>query len=103
MTSARDLDEGGARQGDPYRLALTAIDALVAKRCAGRALRRDSRAAVRACPVAIDEGRDDEVALRNASHFRTDLVHHADEFVADCAEIVGRLAAAVPEVRTAHA
>src|SRR5437764_935847 len=59
------------------------------------------RAAVRARAVAIDEGRDDEIALRNAPHLATDLFHHADELVADRAEIVGRLAAVVPEIRTA--
>ena len=53
--------------------------------------------------VAIDEGRNDEVALRDPLHVGTGLFHHADEFVANRTEIVGGLAAVVPEVRTANA
>src|SRR5438093_1233618 len=33
---------------------------------------------MRASAVAIDEGRDDEIARRNAPHLATDLFHQAD-------------------------
>src|SRR3989442_1769405 len=84
-------------------LALAAIDAVVAESAAIDALRGDPRPAVRARAVAIDERRDDEVALRDASHLGTHLFYNASELVADCTEIVGRLTAVVPEVRAADA
>src|ERR1700680_1857544 len=102
MTGTRHSDEGAARQRDSHCLALTAVDPVVAKPAPDHALRGNSSAAIWACAVAKHERRDDEVALRNASHFRTNPFHHADEFVADRAEVMGRLAAVVPKVRTAH-
>src|SRR5438309_889080 len=102
MTRARHANEGAAGQGHAHRLALASVDSVVAKRAPVDALGRDPRQAMRAGAVAIDEGCDYEVALRNAPHLGTDLFHDSDEFVADGAEIVRRLAAVVPEVRAAH-
>jgi len=103
MTGARHPDESGAGQGNAHRLALAAIDAVVAEASAIDALRRDPSPAVCARAVAKDEGRNDKVAFGHASHRGTDLFHNADELVAYRTEIVGRLAAVIPEVRTAHA
>ena len=102
MAGPRHRNESAARQRHANRLGLAAVNAVVAKGGSIDALRRDPRAAVRARTVAIDEGRDDEVALGEASHLGTDVLDDTDEFVADRSEIVRRLAAVVPEVRTAH-
>src|SRR5258708_40209487 len=94
MAGARHPDEGAAGQRHPHRLALAAIDAVVAESAAIDALRRDPRPAVLARAIAIDEWRDDEVALRDASDLGTNLFYNASELVAGCTEPVGRLAAA---------
>ena len=46
---------------------------------------------------------DHEVALGNAAHVGSELLHHADELVADRAGLERRVAAVVPEVRAADA
>ena len=53
---------------------------------------------MRAGAVAVRERGDDEVALRDAAHLCPDLLHHADELVADRAQRVGGLPAVVPKV-----
>jgi hypothetical protein len=50
------------------------------------------------CAVAVLEGGDNEVALGYAAHLCSDLLDHANEFVADWTQGVRRLAAVVPEV-----
>jgi len=102
ITRAGHAHQSASRQRHPYRLALATVDPVVAKPSAVDALRRDPSEAVRARAVAVDEGRDDKVPLRNASHLGTNLLHDADEFVPDCAEIVRRLTAVVPKVGAAH-
>jgi adenylylsulfate kinase-like enzyme len=48
--------------------------------------------------VAELESGDNDVALGDAAHLRSDLLNDANQLVADRAERVRRLAAVVPEV-----
>ena len=101
VAGAGDRDEGGAGERDAHRFPLPSVDPVVSERASGHALRRHSSAAMRAHAVAVRERGDDEVTLGDAAHLRPDLLHHADELVADRPQLVGGLPAVVPQVRAA--
>ena len=103
MTGARHLHECGARQRNPNRLALAAVDAVVPEGSAVDALRRDSRQAVRARAVAVGEGRDHKVAPGESVNVGADLLDDTSELVADRTKLVRGFSAVVPEVRAADA
>src|SRR5881227_1578364 len=98
MIGARDLDQGASREGDAHSLALAAVDSVVPKPATGGAIRRPSRATVRARAIAVRERGDDEVAHTDAAYLCPDLLYDPDELVADWAQRVGGLTAVVPEV-----
>jgi hypothetical protein len=103
MTGAGDRDEGAAREGDAHSLPLASVDTMVPERTTDDTLRGDSGAAVRAGPVTIREGRDDEVARRYAAHLCPDVLYDADELMPDRAKRVRGLASVVLEVGAADA
>src|SRR2546430_4850841 len=86
MIGARDLDQGASREGDAHSLALAAVDSVVPKPATGGAIRRPSRATVRARAVAVRERGDDEVAHTDAAYLCPDLLYYPDELVADWAQ-----------------
>jgi hypothetical protein len=103
VARSRNPDQGAVGVGDADRLTLSAVDSIGSKRAADEAARWPSRAAIGAGAVAVLERRDDEVALRDIAYRCPDPLDHADEFVADWAEVMRGLPAVVPEVRATDA
>ena len=83
MARTRDLDQRGVGERRAYRLALTAVDAVVAKRPAVHAVGRPASGAVGTRPIAERERGDDQVAGREGAHILPNLVDDADELVTD--------------------
>src|SRR4051794_6525058 len=102
MAGARDGDQRavGQRNAHAFALAAVAVHGVEATR---DACRGDAVPAMRAGPVAVCEGRDDEVTLLDVADFAAHPLDDADELVADRAGLEGRVAAVVPEVRAADA
>src|SRR5436190_24255039 len=98
MIGARDLHQGASREGDAHSLALAAVDSVVPNPATGGAIRRPSRATVRARAIAVRERGDDEVAHTDAAYLCPDLLYDPDELVADLAQRVGGLTGLFPWV-----
>jgi hypothetical protein len=88
MARPGDLHERCVAERDADGFSLSTIHPVVAVTAAMDAVRRPSGAAQDARPVAVGEGRDDEIAGLQVADIRADVVHDADEFVADRAQVV---------------
>src|SRR4051794_25741625 len=98
---SRDGDKRAVRDRDPDTFGLTAQPIATAEESSVDARRLHADAAVRTCPVAVGEGRDDEVPLADRTDRRADCLDDSDEFVADTSAVMPRLAPPVPQVRPA--
>jgi hypothetical protein len=68
MAFAGNADERAAGEWYADRLTLATVDAVVAKRSTSDAVRRPSRATVRAGAIAVGERRNDQVSGADTSH-----------------------------------
>jgi len=102
VAAAGHRHKGPVGERHAYGLALAAVSVLREEAAVG-ARRRDAVAAVRAGPVAEGERRDDEIALLDVLDAGPDVLDDAGELVADRPALERRVAAVVPEVRSADA
>ena len=104
MPRPGDLHERCVSERNPDGLALSAVHAVIAVTAALEAIRLPARTAQRRtsrrCRV---NGVTTKSPGFKVADIGADLVDDADELVADRAQIVGREAAVVPQVRPAHA
>jgi hypothetical protein len=98
MVIARHGHQRGGGERNAHGLTLTSVDPAVPERAPDNALGGHARAAMCARAIAERERGDNEIAFADTTHLRADLLHDADELVADRAELVVRFPTVVPEV-----